>query len=127
IGPAAMGADCVIGPQAVVSRSILWSSCQIGAAAVLDHCILTNAAVVEREMVMREAVCLARPPRWSWADRARKAIRRRSARPTVAYLPTAHSALPSAKKAKSPSVIIRSDHGRTGVSPTASLAREGDR
>lgn len=127
IGPTSIGADCLVGSQAVISRSILWSSCQIGAGAVLDHCILTDAAVVERERVMRETVCLARPPRWTWADRVRRLLRRRTVPPTVAYVPAAYPTLPSVSKAKSPSIIIRSDHRRAGAPPAASIAREGDR
>jgi mannose-1-phosphate guanylyltransferase len=126
IGPTSVGAGCVIERQAVVSRSMLWTSCHVGPGAVLDHCILTDAATVREEMVIRETVCLARPHRWSWTDQVRSLVRRTRSRPTVTYVPAACPVLPSSK-AKSPNVIIRSDLRRVAASPAVHGAREGDR
>lgn len=72
IGPAAIGSDSFVGRQAVVSRSVAWSGCQIGAGAVLDQCVLTDGARIDDELIIRETVCL--PPRASragWAERLR--------------------------------------------------------
>ena len=56
VGPATIGEECTIGPGAVVSRSAVWDRCRIGAGALLDHCILTDEAIVEPEVVTRSRV-----------------------------------------------------------------------
>jgi NDP-sugar pyrophosphorylase family protein len=75
IGPATLGSGCSVGRQAVVSRSVLWSSCRVGAGAILDCCILTDGAEAGPEQALRETVCLARPPRRTWLDRIRTSSR----------------------------------------------------
>jgi NDP-sugar pyrophosphorylase family protein len=40
VGPTSIGADVVLGPRALVSRSAVWSGCSIGEDAVADRCIL---------------------------------------------------------------------------------------
>ncbi len=46
LGPAAVGAFSRIEPGAVVSRSVLWSDCRVGAGATLDRCLLADGARV---------------------------------------------------------------------------------
>ena len=83
IGPTSLGAGCLIGRQAVVCRSVLWTSCRVGAGAVLDHCILADGANVDGETVMREAVCVARPPRRAWREHLRSLLGRRRVSPAL--------------------------------------------
>jgi len=126
IGPTSVGAGCVIGRQAVVSRSVLWTACQVGAGAVLDQCILTDAAAVQDEMVMREMVCLARPRRWNWTERLRAWPWGTRSRTTVTYVPAAVPAMPVVGKARSPNVVVKSDLKRMAASSAVHGAREGD-
>jgi NDP-sugar pyrophosphorylase family protein len=46
VGPAAIGAGCQVGPGAVVSRSVLWDRCAVGADAMVDRCLVADGAVV---------------------------------------------------------------------------------
>jgi mannose-1-phosphate guanylyltransferase len=46
VGPTSLGADCVVGKGALVSRSVAWNRCVVGAAAVVDGCVLTDGAMV---------------------------------------------------------------------------------
>jgi mannose-1-phosphate guanylyltransferase len=48
VGPATIGASSTIEEGALVSRSVAWSRCGIGAGAVVDRCLLADEAVVER-------------------------------------------------------------------------------
>ncbi len=48
VGPATIGASSTIDEGALVSRSVAWSRCGIGAGAVVDRCLLADEAVVER-------------------------------------------------------------------------------
>jgi mannose-1-phosphate guanylyltransferase len=47
VGPTVMGAGCTIERGAVVSRSVLWDRCVVGAEAIADGCVLGHDAVVQ--------------------------------------------------------------------------------
>jgi len=57
VGPTTVGENSSLGARAVVSRSIIWSGCRIGADAVLDDCVLTDDTLVEDGLVVRSTVC----------------------------------------------------------------------
>jgi NDP-sugar pyrophosphorylase family protein len=46
VGPTAIGAGCEVGPAAVVSRSVLWDHCAVGARGMIDRCLVADGAVV---------------------------------------------------------------------------------
>ncbi len=46
VGPTAIGAGCQVGPGAVVSRSVLWDRCAVGADALVDRCLVADGTVV---------------------------------------------------------------------------------
>jgi NDP-sugar pyrophosphorylase family protein len=101
VGPTTLGAGCVVGRQAVVSRSVLWSSCRVGAGAVLDHCILTDMASVEAQLVLREKVCLARPPCRTWTDHIRMLLQPlRPPKRVASFAPSKGSAFLPTRKDK---------------------------
>lgn len=58
IGPTTIGAGSHISAGAVVSRSILWKKCHIGAQATLDHCVLTDDSVIAAGVALRNVVRL---------------------------------------------------------------------
>ncbi len=61
VGPTSIGADCRIGPMAVISRSVTWDRCRVGKGTILDQCILTDDAQVEEDLVVRQSIYI--PPR----------------------------------------------------------------
>ncbi len=60
VGPAVIGSGCTLAGDAVVSRSVLWNDCQVGAGATLDHCVLTDHAIIDADAMVRNTVCV--PP-----------------------------------------------------------------
>jgi NDP-sugar pyrophosphorylase family protein len=46
VGPTAIGSGSLVARGAVVSRSVLWNNCQLGADSVLDRCLLADGALV---------------------------------------------------------------------------------
>jgi NDP-sugar pyrophosphorylase family protein len=48
VGPATIGASSIIDEGALVSRSVAWNRCGVGAGAVVDRCLLADESVVER-------------------------------------------------------------------------------
>jgi NDP-sugar pyrophosphorylase family protein len=60
VGPCTIGAECTIGPKAVVSRSVVWDRCHVGAGAFVDECILTDDASVEDWLAVRGTVYVPR-------------------------------------------------------------------
>ena len=64
VGPASIGPRTTIGERAVVCRSVLWTNCEIGADAFVDHGVVADdvrippRSTVHREVKMRVA------PRW---------------------------------------------------------------
>jgi mannose-1-phosphate guanylyltransferase len=46
VGPAIIGAGSIVGEDAVVSRSVLWSGCVVQGGALLDRCVVADSAVV---------------------------------------------------------------------------------
>jgi mannose-1-phosphate guanylyltransferase len=61
VGPTTLGAGSQVGEGALVSRSVGWQGCSIGAGAVVDRCVLTTQAVVERGEQAHNVVKLGRP------------------------------------------------------------------
>jgi mannose-1-phosphate guanylyltransferase len=59
VGPTTVGAGCTIGEQSIISRSAIWERCEVGAAAHLDQCILTDDSCLEPGAVIRNTVCVA--------------------------------------------------------------------
>ncbi|MBI4581893.1 MAG: NDP-sugar synthase [Planctomycetes bacterium] len=57
VGPTTVGAGSTLGPRTVVSRSIIWSGCQIGSNAILDDCVLTDGTRIDAGTVVRGTVC----------------------------------------------------------------------
>jgi mannose-1-phosphate guanylyltransferase len=46
IGPTVLGAGCLVDPDAVVSRSVAWNRCTVGAQALVDGSVLADDARV---------------------------------------------------------------------------------
>jgi NDP-sugar pyrophosphorylase family protein len=46
VGPTSLAADTTVGEGALVSRSVAWDRCRIGAGAVVDGCVLADDAEV---------------------------------------------------------------------------------
>jgi mannose-1-phosphate guanylyltransferase len=46
VGPSSLGADCVVGPGALVARSVLWSRCMVGEGSVVHGCVVGSDALV---------------------------------------------------------------------------------
>ena len=59
IGPTTIGADCTIAEQVIISRSAIWDRCNVGAAARLDQCIVTDDSCLDPGTVIRNTVCVA--------------------------------------------------------------------
>jgi NDP-sugar pyrophosphorylase family protein len=49
VGPCVLGSGTVIGSDAVVSRTVTWEGCVIGARALVDRCIVADRASVPRD------------------------------------------------------------------------------
>ena len=47
VGPLSLGSGTRVGRGAVVSRSVAWTRCDVGAEAVVDRCLLADGARVE--------------------------------------------------------------------------------
>jgi NDP-sugar pyrophosphorylase family protein len=47
IGPVVLGTGCTVAIDAVVSRTVAWNRCLVGAHAVVDGCLLADDALVE--------------------------------------------------------------------------------
>jgi len=78
VGPAIIGADCTVGSNAVITRSVIWNHVRVADRAVVDGCVLTDAAEVESEAIARRAVRRgAGPRRRSGSIRLGRFIRRR--------------------------------------------------
>lgn len=48
VGPVCIGSDVRIHDGAVICRSVLWDSCEVGAEAHLDRCLVAQGAVIRR-------------------------------------------------------------------------------
>jgi NDP-sugar pyrophosphorylase family protein len=60
IGPVSIGEDTTIGPEAVVSRSVVWAGCEVGAGAFVDRSLLADHAVVGPHKTVYSAVKVGR-------------------------------------------------------------------
>jgi NDP-sugar pyrophosphorylase family protein len=58
VGTTTLGADSWIGADAVVSRAAIWTDCEVGAGAIVDHCVLVGGSIVEPNTAMRDTVCV---------------------------------------------------------------------
>lgn len=58
VGPTSIGRRCIIERDAVVSSSVLWDGCHIGHGALVDQCVLTYDACIEKAAVVRKTVCI---------------------------------------------------------------------
>jgi mannose-1-phosphate guanylyltransferase len=56
VGPMSLEEDCVIGRDAIVSQSFLWTQCIVGRNAILDQCVVTNESQIEPDLVMRNTI-----------------------------------------------------------------------
>ena len=61
IGPAIIGAHCVVEAGAVVSRSVLWDRCHIGRGASVDRSILGDYVRVEPDTHLYATTCSTVP------------------------------------------------------------------
>jgi NDP-sugar pyrophosphorylase family protein len=95
VGPTTLGAGSQVGEGALVSRSVGWQGCSIGAGAVVDRCVLTTQAVVERGEQAHNVVKLGRPQLSEGAAGAG------SARPLAFGLPSLPRPVGSAQAAAS--------------------------
>ncbi len=59
IGSVVLGRESVVERNALVSRSVLWDQCTIGAGAFVDQSILTHRQSVDAETVVRNTVLVA--------------------------------------------------------------------
>jgi NDP-sugar pyrophosphorylase family protein len=124
IGPTSIGEGCVIGRQAVVCRCVLWSSCRVGAGAMLDHCILADGVVVPEYKNVRESICVAEPPRVGWAAWIRRLLSRRRVEATPKPVPTTGMLLPAIGSRTSPRVVIRADRGAAGLRAAVAVNKQ---
>jgi NDP-sugar pyrophosphorylase family protein len=46
VGPVVLGEGCLVESDAVVSRTVAWNRCTVGAKAVVDECVLADEAAV---------------------------------------------------------------------------------
>jgi NDP-sugar pyrophosphorylase family protein len=47
VGPVVLGRGCTVAAEAIVSRTVAWNRCLVGARAVVDECVLADDAAVE--------------------------------------------------------------------------------
>jgi NDP-sugar pyrophosphorylase family protein len=76
VGPCSIGRDSVVGREAVVSRSVIWSGCRIGDGAFVDRCTLADGAFARVRSTLYSAV--KSPSRRDDGDR--HAVRRETRR-----------------------------------------------
>lgn len=62
IGPASLGADSIVERGALVSRSVVWSGCNVGADAQVDRSILSTGVTIEPSARLVGAVRVAARP-----------------------------------------------------------------
>jgi NDP-sugar pyrophosphorylase family protein len=62
VGPASIGADSVIERGALVSRSVIWDACTIGADASIDRSVLSTGVKVARGSRLVGAIHVAAQP-----------------------------------------------------------------
>ena len=62
VGPASIGADTIVERGALVSRSVLWNGCTIGADAQVDRSVLSNDVHVPAESHLVGAIRVAVRP-----------------------------------------------------------------
>ena len=63
VGPVVLGSACTVERDAVVSRSVAWDRCAVGAKAVVDECVLADDAEVEAQARLSGDVRVPRRPR----------------------------------------------------------------
>ncbi len=70
VGPASIGPRSRLESDAAVSRSVLWSHCQVGAEALVDRSLLVNDARARPRETLYGTVRHPERSRWSQAQRA---------------------------------------------------------
>ncbi len=63
VGPTSLGAGCCLAEGSVVCRSVMWDSCHVGRASMVDRCILRNEAVVADESGVHSTMICSRKDR----------------------------------------------------------------
>jgi mannose-1-phosphate guanylyltransferase len=75
VGPTSLGPACEVAEGALLSRSVAWNRCRIGARAVVDGCVLTDDASVgpggRLFNVLKVKGTDARQPLWNTGASAR--------------------------------------------------------
>ncbi len=62
IGPTTIGQNCTVRRDSVINCSVIWDACEVDAAAVLDHCIVTDHSHVHPGIVLRKSICIPTRP-----------------------------------------------------------------
>ena len=62
VGPASIGADSIVARGALVSRSVVWNGCTIGADAQVDRSVLSTGVTIEPSARLVGAVRVAARP-----------------------------------------------------------------
>jgi NDP-sugar pyrophosphorylase family protein len=57
VGPTTIGRGSRIRSGAAISRSAVWSSCRIGAGAIVDDCVVADNVSIDDGAIQRNAVC----------------------------------------------------------------------
>jgi NDP-sugar pyrophosphorylase family protein len=65
VGPTSIGSDCLVGRNALVARSVVWSRCLIGGGSVVHGSVIGNDGVIPPAARMFNVV---RPPRTTTAS-----------------------------------------------------------
>ncbi len=56
VGPTTIGSGARVGPGALISRSVLWSNCEVDAGAVLDRCLVADDVRVPPQTTLFNAL-----------------------------------------------------------------------
>ncbi len=115
VGPIIVGNDCSIEPGSVISRSVIWDGCTIGANSVLDHCVLTNHSQIAANTRGSDHCYSA--PRARSAGRARSSGRTRGVR-------NESKPLPPLEAIAAPSSLVRLNDNSTQARQLVGAGRE---
>lgn len=68
LGPTVISPGSIIGRNAVVSRTSIWSDCRISAGAFIDRCILTSGSRIDANQAVRDTVWMGTSPQGELPD-----------------------------------------------------------